>query len=96
MTNVFNNAIVSGILVSDVLDHLPVFYVSNDTTVTTNFTSAVKSYRHICEQIITLFRGKLINTQWQNNIESSDTDNSYEAFFNKFYVLYNNYFPLVF
>ena len=33
MTNVFNDAIVSGILISDVLVHLPVFYVSNDTTV---------------------------------------------------------------
>ena len=32
MTNVFNDAIVSGILVSDVSDHLLVFYVSNDTT----------------------------------------------------------------
>ena len=46
MTNVFNDAIVSGIFVSDVSDHLPVVYVSNDTT--TNSTSAVKSYRHIC------------------------------------------------
>ena len=44
MTNVLNGAIVSGILICDVSDHLPVFYVSNDTTVTTNSTSVVKSY----------------------------------------------------
>ena len=47
MTNVFSDAIVSGILVSDVSDHLPVFYMSNDTTVTANTTTAVKSHRHI-------------------------------------------------
>ena len=47
-TNVFNDAIVSSILVSDVSDHFPVLYVSNDTTVTTKSTSVVKSYRHIC------------------------------------------------
>ena len=46
-TNVFNDAIVSSILVSGVSDHLLVFYVSNDITVTTNFTSVVNSYRHI-------------------------------------------------
>ena len=95
MTNVFNDAIVSGILVSDVSVHLPVFYVSNDTVIA-NSTSAVKSYRHICEKNITLFRGELINTQWQNVIESRDIDDSYEAFLNKFGVLYNIYFPLIF
>ena len=29
---------------------------------------------------ITLFGEKLINTQWQNVIESPDVDESYEAF----------------
>ena len=62
MTNVFNDSIVSGILISDVSVHLPVFYVSNDTVID-NFTSAVKSYGHICEKNITLFREELINTQ---------------------------------
>ena len=65
MVNVFNDAIVSGIFISDVSDHLPVFYVSNDTNVTTNFSSVIKSYRHICKKNIALFREKLINTQWQ-------------------------------
>ena len=54
MTNVFDDAIVSGILVSDVSDHLPVFYMSNDTTVTANTTTAVKSHRHIYDKKILL------------------------------------------
>ena len=49
MTNAFNDDIVYGVLVSDVFDHLPVIYVCNDSTVITNSTSVVKSYRHIYE-----------------------------------------------
>ena len=89
MTNVFNDAIVSSILVSNMFDHLLVFCVSNDTTVTTNSTSAVKSYRHICEKNITLLRDKLINSQWQNVIESPDTDDSYEDFLSLVYFITN-------
>ena len=87
-TNVFNDALVSSIFVSGVSDHLLVFYVSNDITVTTNFTSVVNSYRHICGKNITFFREKLVNTQWQNVIESQDIDENYEeAFLKKFDVL---------
>ena len=87
---------LSGILLNDMSDHLPVFYVANEKH---NDLKSVKyvlrKYRNYNENAITSFANKISNISWDNIIAPNDTNLSYNNFMNIFGSLYNEYFPLI-
>lgn len=99
--NIFVNNInveyFSGIIISDLSDHLPVFYISSEKLAEKNVKRSVtKFFRDINPVTINNFACKLNQTHWEDVIHSTDNaDSAYNEFSDYFQALYNDSFPLV-
>jgi exonuclease III len=93
-TNVPVNEAITGILVADISDHLPVFYISGRTIKNCKSTPLVKFCRKIDENRIIKFKEELAQTSWSVIDTSNDVNVSYDYFLQKLTALYNSHFPL--
>lgn len=98
--NIFSNKIfdkaVSGTLITDISDHLPVFYIKNEICQNSNVKFVRKTYykRNITEQGINNLKMKLSETDWSDIASCSDTNMAYNLFLTRFTAYYNECLPL--
>ena len=87
---------LSGILLSDFSDHLPIFYISLDKSNDRKSVKYIhKQNRVINEDTITSFIDTIRTISWDNIAVSNDVNQSYNNFVDTFYSLYNEKFPLI-
>ena len=92
-TNMFDDNQLSGIIIDDLSDHLPVFYINRENIIKLKTTEYVyKNMRQINEENLSNFSLKLQNTDWC--IEDFDVNAMYNAFNNKFSTTYNEIMPI--
>ena len=94
-TNKPNNVMLSGILITDISDHLPVFYISvrNNKINAPKFTTV--STRSITDQNTIAFKNELTNTDWSSMYNASNTNTAYDTFLNKYNTIFNKLIPIV-
>ncbi len=93
-TNNIEDSIISGILINDISDHLPVFTIYDRNC--RNITLAKKSqYRRVrTEQSINSFKNDLLTQSWDAIYQSNNIDSAYEEFLKIFTTLYNKNCPI--
>src|SRR6218665_3525189 len=97
--NIFTNAHPSSIhsasiWITDISDHLPVccqLRVELDKPVSLPKPTFKRS---ITEESLSKFKDLLTLTDWNLGISNPDVNSLYDDFLNKFFYLYNLYFPL--
>lgn len=99
--NILTNQIalnsLAGIIISDISDHLPVFYIpmSNRASKKVKKNSYVyKQTQRFDEASVLSFTEKLQNATWQNLATDSDVNNAFDNFNSTFETLYNSSFPV--
>ena len=91
-TNDIDNCAVSGLFVTDISDHLPIFCLSSKSqsnqTMNKYITFRDKSAKHMQD-----FKSALENTNWGLS-DINDSNEMYNSFLNKYVSIYNAWFPL--
>ena len=96
--NIFSNtpkddrSTSSGILVTDISDHYPIFYINSK--ITTNHSQACPR-RDYSQSNIDIFLGKLQDVDWSIVSNNTSAKDSFTHFYNTFTTLYNSSFPYV-
>lgn len=91
-TNIINNEIISGILVSDISDHFPVFMVYNVNCKTSKENNY--SYSRIkTEQTLTDLKNDLAHYNWDFIYDELDINIAYNSFLEVFITLYYKHCP---
>ena len=88
-----DNNTVSGLLINDISDHLPVFTVYNS-----NYTSKKENkplFRRVrtVESMVAL-KDDLLSQDWEIIYQENDIDNAYEEFLRIFKLLYDKNCPI--
>jgi len=98
--NIFINNItdeyLNGILISDVSDHLPVFYISKENIgnkVSSEYITS--SYRDTSDTNIAKFADLLSSLKWDASELSDDVNKCYSNFMMRFKSLYDQCFPII-
>ena len=93
-TNSLENSIISGLVINDVSDHLPVF-ATFDCQMKRNTSENVDRYiRKREDEKVNRFRDDLLNEDW-NGVYINDVNVAYESFLRTYLALYNKNCPLV-
>ncbi len=92
-TNVFDKKIKSGVCVSDITDHYPIFQITNSISVKYNFHKSVRS-RSFSQSNIRSFVNQVQLTNWDSILSETSANVAYNVFLDKFTSLYNHCFPL--
>ena len=91
-TNDIDNCAASGLFVTDISDHLPIFCLSSKSqsnqTMNKYITFRDKSAKHMQD-----FKSALENTNWGLS-DINDSNEMYNSFLNKYVSIYNACFPL--
>ena len=68
VSNVLNNNYIAGIMIADISDHLPIFYVSYDNEIDsiTKTLSTTRTYRKVTDRGITVLCNELANVDWND------------------------------
>ena len=93
LTNVDTNEIKSGIIQTDISDHLPIFMVENRQVSIENEIKTIYK-RQYSEENILKFREMLQNNaDWELIKTCDDPDSAYNLFTRRFFDLHNKAFP---
>ena len=96
--NIFNNDIenntMSGLLISDISDHLPVFTVYNSNYQKKQPEEKPKYRRVRTEETMSMFKDDLLAQKWERVYNDSDIDSAYETFLRIFTSLYDKKCPI--
>ena len=95
--NIFTNdlhsiSIFHGILYTDISDHLPIFYISDNKK--TFDKAKYVTYRDFSSRNVDKFKDKLKNTDWSSVYIESDAQKAYSAFHKLYSNIYYKCFPL--
>ena len=82
----------TGILVTDISDHFPIFHITSHQN--SQHTIPFTQKRDFCEHNISIFNNKLQEETWESTLNSSDPDIAYNNFINMYTKHYNTSFPL--
>jgi len=93
LTNVLSNSYSSTILTTKILDHFPVIITIKASK--NKIVQKYLEYRDFSLKNITNFKLTLQNENWNEVLNSGNTQTAYDAFHEKFYQLYELFFPLV-
>ena len=92
-TNDPYNCSTSGLLLTDISDHLPIFTLLSD-----HYNNISKNmyfnFREKNVNNMVAFKAKLQNTNWGEVGEHNDPNFAYETFLDKYIAAYNKCFPL--
>ena len=94
--NIFTNNYAnqtSGILLSDVSDHLPIFVSTNVSVYHKNDNPTSVESRDLSKQNIDVFKNKLSLVNWDDLCDNNDANVSYNMFIDKFNKLYDECIP---
>ena len=94
--NIFSNIVnfrhYSGLFVTDITDHLPVFVVSNINGVKTlNLKKKYKGIRKISSESLDKFKEDLSKESWASVYSANSVDLAYDTFINIFIGLYDKH-----
>ena len=92
-TNVSSN-IESGIVLSDLSDHVPVFAFIPNFHSQCNSSKQVSGFRNLSHVNIERFRQSLISTDWSEIYNCQNVNDCYNRFLEIFDDLYNLYIPI--
>ena len=90
-----NEDYTAGLFISDLSDHLPIFFISSIKTQAKQMHEIVcTTSRTLTDSAIFQFREKLATTDWTHTDKTDDVNVAYGHFISKFDSLYNESFPL--
>ena len=96
--NIFCNAEplthLTGLLYTDISDHLPIFIFNRSENSTVQRTISFPR-RRINNNTIASFKDQLTNITWDDLFECHSTEDSYRIFLNKFKNAYDLHFPII-
>lgn len=93
-TNLLDNKTISGLLVNDISDHLPVFLVY-DSCFTRNKQDAGQLFKRIrTEETINSLKEELLNQNWELVLNEDNIDKAYETFLYTFKLTYDRNCPI--
>lgn len=93
VTNLNEDEIFTGVLTSDISDHLPIFAFTNSTY--NNHASRAPCYRRIINDFsLEHFRELIVATDWQAVYNESDVNTAFSAFLSRIQNCYDSAFPL--
>ena len=96
--NIFSNDIenntMSGLLINDISDHLPVFTVYNSNYQRNQSEEKLKYRRVRTEETMSSLKNDLLAQNWEKVYNESDIDNAYETFLRIFTSLYDKNCPI--
>ena len=93
-SNIFDKDIISGLLYSDISDHLPIFVMCNND-ISIKKSDKLSMYRKETPQNIESFKEDLASEEWLDIFSELDANISYENFNKKLQMYYEKHFPLV-
>lgn len=93
-TNIISNDNFSGLLVTDISDHFPVFNISKINGFTKQNISKMTMSRQYSDKNISRFKAKLQAVNWTSITNSLDVNNSYNNFTDIVNHLFAENFPL--
>lgn len=85
---------MSGLLLNDISEHLPVFTVYKWDCSQKGGEDVVRFRRVRTEKTLNAFKIYLLAQDWKEVFKSSDADQAYESFLNLFTALYDKHCPL--
>ena len=88
LTNKANGTQLSGIILEELSDHFPIFYVTGDFTVSSRVKYLTQNRRQINDLSLLEFNNKLEDISWEDVRAELDVDKAYDSFFNKFNVFH--------
>ena len=94
-TNCIQNEFSSGIICSDISDHMPIFCVKKGSVVTSVKRDGQVMKRSINDERISRFKQHLAEISWQALPSLEGVNELYEHFLQIFLELYNLCFPLI-
>ena len=92
ITNVINSDLNSAILISYLSDHFPIAHTIK--SISPVQTPKFIETRNFSKNNLTKFNIALLQYDWNNVLQSKDTQISYNNFSDSFFALYDLYFPL--
>lgn len=92
--NNYEHSAVSGILITDISDHLPILHISDLKARNSTPNSKYVFSRLINKDKIESFKSDLGSLDWQTSNEPIDPNIAYNNFLNKFKYFYDKNFPL--
>ena len=97
INNIFTNQLdiehQSGLLISDVSDHLPIFSISSKSDASTNPEIQCSKQRKITNDTISILKAKLTAQDWTTVYESDNVNNAYDTFISIFTKHFNDSCP---
>ena len=93
-TNVMDRKVISGILINDTSDHLPVFATIQNCTRIKKDTRTVVITRHKTPESVNSFKEELCKQDW-NKVYEPDVNEAYESFLDILSGLYEKHCPRV-
>lgn len=95
-TNDIENKTMSGLLIKDITDHLPIFLVFNGNYRINKLerSKQIQYRRTRSEESINAFRQDLLNQSWDGVYDNGDVDSAYSTFLRMFSTLYDKHCPL--
>jgi hypothetical protein len=94
--NNFSEEYYAGLIVTDLSDHLPIFYISRKACIHSKVWQPCKYFRDIKYSAIQQFSHELKMTDWSALHNISNADDYYDKFLGIVQPMYDNYFPLHF
>ena len=91
ITNVINSDLNSAILISYLSDHFPIAHTIK--SISPEQTPKFIKTRNFSEGNLTKFNVALLHFDWNNVLQSKDTQISYNNFSDSFFALYDLHFP---
>ena len=92
-TNQINYPADSGLLITDISDHLPIFALCK-YELETNNSKMFRNVRSLKADNVLMFIESLKQEQWESMLRSDDVNIVYANFINTFNTLYNLYCPV--
>ena len=92
-TNELTNQIISGLLINDISDHLPIFSLTRSSPKRLN-SLKYKTIRKSSKESVDAFIEDLNRQTWHNTYKSDDANIAYDNFLDTFIKLYNKHCPL--
>lgn len=83
----------TGLLCSDISDHLPIFCINHKKFTNTNEGKYIV-FRDKSRGNVTKFRECLSKVHWHDLVGISNPNDAYGNFMHKYYEIFNNSFPL--
>ena len=89
-----HNLLVSGILITDISDHLPIFYISSELFQKNSTQFLTKTIRMTSSENIANFKNELSEIDWTLLERCQDPNAAYDTFLNIFTDIYNKNLPI--